>query len=65
MCRCPISQHVFPIHCAICFWISSYLKESWNFRYGTPSKNHKLEIPIVVRKQYEVSGNEIKMTLED
>jgi hypothetical protein len=44
---------------------SPYLKESCNLKYGTPLKKHKMEIPIVVRKQYEVSGNEIKMTLKD
>jgi hypothetical protein len=28
-------------------------------------KKHKIEIPTVVKKQYKVSGYEIKMTLED
>jgi hypothetical protein len=53
MCRCPIFQHVHPIHCAICFQISPHLEESWNFECGTPSKKHKIEIVIVFRKQYK------------
>ncbi len=65
MWRCPISQHVLPIHYAIYLWISPYFEESWNLRYGTPPKKNKMEIPIVVKKQYKVSGNEIQMTLED
>jgi hypothetical protein len=28
-------------------------------------KKHKMEKPIEVKEQYEVSGNEIKMPLED
>ncbi len=33
-----IYQHVLPVHYVIYFWISPYLKESWNFRYDTPPK---------------------------
>jgi hypothetical protein len=65
MCKCPILQHVFHVHCAIYLWISPYLKEFWNLKYGTPLKKHKMEKPIEVKEQYEVSGNEIKMPLED
>jgi hypothetical protein len=65
MCRFPIFQTVLHVHCAICLWIFPYLEESWNFKYGAPLNKHKMEIPIMVRKQYKVSGNEIKMTLED
>jgi hypothetical protein len=59
MWRALISQHVLHVNYAIYFWISPYLRESWNLKYGTPPKMHKMEIPIVVIVQYKVSGNEI------
>jgi hypothetical protein len=65
MWKCPISQHVLHVHCAIYLWIFPYLEEFWNFRYGTPPKKHKMEIVKVVRKYYKVSENEIHITLED
>jgi hypothetical protein len=56
MWRCPLSQHVLPIHCVIYIWISPYFEECWNLRYGTPPKKHKMKIPTMVRKQYKVVG---------
>jgi len=43
----------------------SIFQRVWNLIYGTPLKKHKMEIPIMIKKQYKVSGNEIQMTLED
>ncbi len=56
MWRCPISQHGLLVHCVIYLWISPYFEESWNFKYGTPPKKHKMEILTMVRKQYQVVG---------
>jgi hypothetical protein len=44
--------------------IFPYLEESWNLIYGNLLEKYKMETPTMVKKQYEVSGNEIKMTLE-
>jgi hypothetical protein len=40
-------------------------RSPWNLKYGTLSKKHKMEILTMVIKQYQVSGNEIKMKLKD
>jgi hypothetical protein len=59
MWKALISQHVFHVNYDICLCIYPYLKESWNLKYGTPPKMHKMEILIVVKKQYKVNSNEI------
>jgi hypothetical protein len=49
----------------VCLWIFPYLEELWNLKISTLPKKHKIEIPLVVTKQFKVSVNENQMPLED